>query len=356
MGRVEGFGDRFALQWHLDDRCNQACTHCYRSGQVRPTLDEDSRRRLLEDIATFIARRGVAGRIHFAGGEPFVCGQLLELVARARELGLPCRILSNGTLVDDRMAQELARLECHGVQVSLEGSEATHDAIRGKGAFTAALAGLATLRRAGVPATVSMTVHRDNHTEISAIAGLAGRHAQRVYFSRLIPTGRGGSQHETLSVQEWWRAAKRIRAIGSHMEVALRDPTFRPQLAAPWHAARCRAVAGCAAGYRTLTIESDGAIYPCRRLPMPLGKVGEMGLEEAWVHPEMERLRNRDLLEGACGTCSYRWVCGGCRGIPYALNGNPMAEDPQCAWGKLPLTRLRIAAGHARRAVAFAGL
>ncbi len=344
------FGDPFTVQWHLDDRCNQACRHCYREGPPRASFAPDARRRLLDEITTFIAARSLPGRIHFAGGEPFACDQLLELAEAASERGLAFRILSNGTLVTDEAARRLAPLHCHGVQISLEGPEPVHDGIRGPGAFQSAITGASRLKTAGIPVTFAMTLHRGNATYLRAMADLAAAHADRLYVSRLVPLGRG-SGLQPLDAQGWRNAQRELLALSREglVELALRDPTFRPHLAAPWHAARAGAVAGCALGRHTLTVEADGTIYPCRRLPIRLGQWPETSLEAAWAHSELEQLRNRDRLEGACGRCAYRWVCGGCRAIPFALSGRAQGEDPHCAWGVSRLSRLSLATGHAWR-------
>ena len=43
-------------------------------------------------------------------------------------------------------------------------------------------------------------------------------------------------------------------------------------------------------------------------------------------------MRDRDALEGKCGYCNYRFVCGGCRARAYAVTGNYMAEEPFCSY------------------------
>ncbi len=42
-------------------------------------------------------------------------------------------------------------------------------------------------------------------------------------------------------------------------------------------------------------------------------------------------------FKGKCGVCEYRQVCGGSRARAYALTGDPLGSDPDCAY--LPRTR-----------------
>ena len=46
------------------------------------------------------------------------------------------------------------------------------------------------------------------------------------------------------------------------------------------------------------------------------------------------------LLEGKCGACEFRNVCGGSRARSFAVYGSPFAEDPLC-----PYQPRRAAAG-----------
>jgi radical SAM protein with 4Fe4S-binding SPASM domain len=53
-------------------------------------------------------------------------------------------------------------------------------------------------------------------------------------------------------------------------------------------------------------------------------------------------LRDPALLEGKCGVCEYRMVCGGCRARAFGETGNYLDEEPFCLYQ--PRT-MRIACG-----------
>jgi radical SAM protein with 4Fe4S-binding SPASM domain len=76
-----------------------------------------------------------------------------------------------------------------------------------------------------------------------------------------------------------------------------------------------------------------GEIYPSGFLPLSAGNVRTHDLADVYRNSDLFRtLRDSDRLEGKCGVCEYRTVCGGSRARAHAMTGNYMASDPSCAW------------------------
>jgi len=87
----------------------------------------------------------------------------------------------------------------------------------------------------------------------------------------------------------------------------------------------------CPVGYKALTIDANGQYLPCRRLPIPLGDTRRDSFFKIWFcSPLLQKMREREKYIKICGTCSNANVCGGCRGIAYAVTGDPFAPDPNC--------------------------
>jgi radical SAM protein with 4Fe4S-binding SPASM domain len=107
---------------------------------------------------------------------------------------------------------------------------------------------------------------------------------------------------------------------------------------------------GCLAGKQYCRIYPTGDVTPCPYLPLTIGNVTQTPLAEIWQNSAvLTDLRNPDLLEGKCGACEYRRVCGGCRARAYGLHrtagntcgeldeahdlaGNYLAEEPWCPY------------------------
>lgn len=335
-GRRPLFNEPFFLQWHITDKCNLSCKHCYRD-EKKKSLPKDELLKILDNFVEFLKKYELMGRIQFAGGEPLIRKDIFELIERVRDKKIPSRLLSNGTLLTEELAHRLRKSGVRIFQISIEGNRQTHDEIRGEGTFERSIEGSKLLRRVGIQVTFSTTLTKINLGQIKDVIKIARKDADRVSFHRLVPTGAGEELSKYLLTKEEWNEAMfqmiRLRK-DIEIDFPLRDPTWRGWFFPPRIAQKTPSIAGCSAGYNQLTVESNGDVYPCRRLPIVIGNALDSNFIEIWKSEVLSKLRDRDLLEGKCKDCKLRWHCGGCRAIPYAMNGNYLAEDPQCFWSE----------------------
>jgi AdoMet-dependent heme synthase len=347
MPVVKGY--EFFIQWHLTERCNLRCAHCYQEaapGGEELSLPEISA--VIEETADLLAAWQEAYGIEFSpsfhvtGGEPLLHRDLPAILAEMKDRKFTVYLLSNGTLITEAWAENLAALKVDGVQISLEGPGRVHDAIRGPGSFAAALAGAKNLVAAGVKVIHNTTLSRLNAATFFDLVPLSvSLGAQELGCARLVPSGRGEALlDQMLSPQElaeFYREMLSLEVNG--LTVGSGDP-LASQLSAEPAPATSEAGSfpwgGCAAGVSGLTLLPDGTILPCRRLPVPLGNVRRDRLREVWAaSPVLEALRDKTRYAGKCGSCP-RWAqCRGCRAIAYAWSGTQgtpdfLAPDPQC--------------------------
>jgi radical SAM protein with 4Fe4S-binding SPASM domain len=89
-------------------------------------------------------------------------------------------------------------------------------------------------------------------------------------------------------------------------------------------------VPGCRAGIGMLSIKPNGDVVPCPLLDVKAGNVREQRLREILESEVFTRLQSREV-QGRCGACKFRELCGGCRVRAYITTGDYMGEDPLCA-------------------------
>jgi len=110
--------------------------------------------------------------IGFEGGEPLLRKDLPEILAYSRSLPLHTSLITNGTLLKSRI-DEIAPYINGILFVSLDGSEKTHDRIRGvDGCFKRAVEGI-TAAKKQVSVTINMTIMADNIDEVEDTVKLA---------------------------------------------------------------------------------------------------------------------------------------------------------------------------------------
>ena len=82
-----------------------------------------------------------------------------------------------------------------------------------------------------------------------------------------------------------------------------------------------------------LFISHTGNVYPSGFLPIHAGNIRETPLSEIYRNaPIFKSLRDTSKLEGKCGACEYKEICGGSRARAYALTGDPLAQEPCCIY------------------------
>ncbi len=335
----------FFIQWHLTENCNLWCRHCYQGERSTEEMPLPVVKKIIAEAADMIKEWSDAYEISFlpsmnvTGGEPLLRRDLFDILREIKDKGFEISVLTNGTLVDRVRAERLADLGVSSVQVSIEGSEAVHDSIRGQGSFAAAAAGVERLVDCDVAVTLNVTLSNLNAEEMKKIIAY-GSHAgvKRIGFSRLVPAGKGMALLSQMLTREQLKElyGTLFSLELKSLEIVTGDPVAAQMREKANGDAGMTAMSGCAAGVSGLTIQPNGNVTPCRRLPLSLGNVRKDSLREIWAaSPVLEALRDRKKYKGACGVCS-RWAhCRGCRAIAYAYSRSKgeddfLADDPQC--------------------------
>jgi radical SAM protein with 4Fe4S-binding SPASM domain len=254
------------------------------------------------------------------------------------------------------------------MSISLDGATApTHEGIRGVGGhFAATLAAIERLRRHGITVQVNTVVMRANVEELAAVARIvkeSGASIWEVFF--LVRVGRGAAVGELTPAQNedvchFLVDASRYGMIVRTVEAPFfrrvvvsrkalpvetdvrgrhgRGPLYerlaaalRAELGEPISPIRAQ-TKGTRDGKGIVFVAHDGEIHPSGFLPLSLGNVRRDDIVRVYrEHPLLRRIRAADF-GGRCGTCGFRELCGGSRARAYASSGDPLAEDPACAY------------------------
>jgi radical SAM protein with 4Fe4S-binding SPASM domain len=260
-----------------------------------------------------VLRSGVR-RIVLSGGEALLRRDCLAIAEHALAEGAEAVVLvTNGTVLPvttvDRLAGLQRRWASLLLHVSLDGcTDATHDLIRGAGAFARTMAGLDRLRAAGGRIDgVHTVVNRANIHELDEIADLArGLGAASWTVFPVAALGRGVHLDAIrLGHTQWADVLDRFASAPPHgLELGLMGPTVGDEWADPYTVPRPRADHSPQA-----CVGPDGAVFTCPPLRhVSAGNAVDVGTRSTW-HTTDARLRA--TLDEACPRCKYRSLCTG---------------------------------------------
>jgi len=344
--------------------CDLVCAHCRACAQPRRNpgeLSPQQARGVLDELRRFPEPPLVV----LTGGDPMKRPDVFDLVAHGSAQGLSMAMTPSATPLVTRDA--LLRLADSGLSrlaVSIDGANArSHDGLRGvPGSFARSLEILADARACGLSLQVNTTVHRGNVGELLELANLLddfGIVMWSVFF--LVPVGRAlaDARIEPEKYEEVFALLAREARRRSYVIKTTEAPHYRrfvlQQRKQSRHGGYRRGVAQNAAtpapmpamagttgatgmsgtndGNGVLFIGHTGLIQPSGFLPLPCGRFPADSIVEVYQeHALFRALRDSDHFSGKCGVCEFRSICGGSRARTFALTGDALSSDPDCAY------------------------
>jgi radical SAM protein with 4Fe4S-binding SPASM domain len=225
--------------------------------------------------------------------------------------------------------------------------------------FEDTVAAIRALVDAGLTVQVNTTVMRENLHELADVAALVqdtGAHIWEVFF--LVHVGRGVAsgavspeEHEDVchflyDASQYGFVVRTVEAPFFRRVVTERRAGAQPPRTATYLGLAQRLTALLGPGERRpsahtaatrdgkgiLFVAHDGEVYPAGFLPLGLGNLRDRPLSEIYRDdPLLRRIRAAEFT-GRCGQCPYADLCGGSRARAFAASGDPLAEDPACAF------------------------
>lgn len=288
--------------------CNHTCLHCYNPKDRQKTLSTQEFLDLIDELAD----QGCMF-LGFTGGEVFVRPDAMKLAQRARERKFSIRFLSNGSLIDEELADQIADLHPESVEISLLGVRPeTHDHFaQAPGSFVKILRALELLAEREVNVYARYVFTRHNVYEAPEVPNLAARlGVQYIYQTpHLLPTvdlDTSPATHRITNEQVKWLRQMKIW-----------NPKGRT---------------GCFAGVSRCSISPWGEIHPCEFLPQVVGNIREdKRISDIW-HASEERAAwddDRVHAPSSCRDCSNQNICIRCPAVSFLEEGSLTSSAAQ---------------------------
>ncbi len=327
--------------YELTRACDLVCLHCRACAQSQRDpheLNTARSKQLIDQLNEFPD----PPMLILTGGDPLKRADIYELIEYAVASGIDVSITPSATPLVNR--DSIRRLRDSGISrmaISIDGADAaTHDANRGvAGSFNHSLNVLRIARELGVETQINTTLSPVNLDQIEA---MGDRFAEfgialwSVFF--LIPVGRA-IHMARLSADQCEDAFARLLAQASKQSYMLKTteaPHYRRYVlqntakqsdAAP----RGFIPAGVNDGKGVMFVSHTGEIFPTGFLPIHCGDFPSESIVDVYQNsPTFKMLRDSDRLQGKCGVCEFRNVCGGSRARAFGVTGDFMAAEPDC--------------------------
>ena len=355
----------FLAIWEVTQSCDLACKHCRAAAQPIAHPDELSNaegKALIDQIADMHIPIFV-----FTGGDPLKRKDVFELIRYAAGKGVQVALTPSATPLLTREA--IFKMKEAGLVrlgISLDGScPEIHDNFRGlPGAWARTIQAVEWANEAGIPIQVHTTISRHNANDLDDLCNLFEKLAivmWNVFF--LVPVGRG-QLNDLLSGEEFEQVFGKIYELSQRVSFQIKTTEamhYRRYLlqnnlqerkmghghphasrheyepGAPTADAKTRTMGWATRrvndGKGFMFISHVGNVYPSGFLPIHAGNIRETPLAEIYRKaPIFKSLRDTSKLEGKCGACEYKEICGGSRARAYALTGDPLSQEPCCIY------------------------
>jgi SynChlorMet cassette radical SAM/SPASM protein ScmE len=337
----------------ITGRCNLHCQYCFYADEMTARTDLSTAQWL-----AFFEQLGQLGvmDVCLTGGEAFTRRDLFELIDGVIANRMRYSMLTNGTLITERVLAEFEkgkrRQRLNSIQISIDGSTAEIHNLSRPHSFERAVRGLRLLKAADFPLTVRVTINRHNVNDLENIAHFLFEEIGLPSFSTndAAPVGAGCQNAADISLTSH-EQAKAMEIISRLLEKypgrlqTQAGPQAKIRIHAEMEHARATGkktsrwqmgfLSACGCTFSKIAIMHDGAIVPCHMLPgLIMGSISTDSIAEIWQnHPILQSLRERRNISmqevRGCTGCDWAEYCNGsCPGLAHQLTGDFNRANP----------------------------
>lgn len=301
------------LVFEITNMCNLNCWFCYNPYThhiPQDGLDLRDYKSIIRKFAPF----GPVDVMGISGGEPFMRGDLCEILRITKTISKGITLLSNGTLINDQTLGSIVEYLDHiQFQIALHGPKRIHDlSVRKSGAFDAMRSGMKYLRQYTDNISVAMVISKRNihafEDGIKTAITLGAKHILMLRFNPPVPS----LTNYVLDLEEYTYALELLEnastdygigvSVGIPNLPCIVDERNYPHIQFPY----------CSAGWDAFAIDPFGNFKICVHSRNILGNVLSHEIPELVKNAQYHV---RDLMPPDPG-CKYFAQCRcGCRAV-----------------------------------------
>lgn len=325
----------YLIDWAITNRCSLNCIHC--RGMASTELDDGKIVEVARQIPLLKPRWVI-----IEGGEPLLRRELFEAIEIIHGEGIKVYLISNGMLLNERIAGRLAKLDVN-LMISMDGADKkSYEEIRRGASFEKLKRSVAIAKEYKILDSCPVTIGKHNYEQLGQIFEFARKIGyEKLTFLGIKPCHDyknyvlSGAQYESIFLSIVKYQEKYM------MDVYFDEPFFKPFLEKHHidhftegeNGIVVPNVPSCIFG-DYMFIETNGDVKPCTFAPVTMGNLNEKDLDEIWSYMQnsefIRGIRDFTGRSGKCRRCEYLYSCGGCRSRTFSLTGSWTASDPSC--------------------------
>jgi AdoMet-dependent heme synthase len=342
-------GPVLIVPWRCTFACDSKCVHCTSAGKKAASdeLCAKDAKKIVDQVADF-----GASFFGITGGEPFLRKDLFEVLDYAAEKGLGTSIITDGRLLDEEAFKKIFKNQTK-ISISIDGAQETDDAIRGEGAYAAAVSAIKRLSREKLLNILVYTfanageVTNVNEADMRHVLDLARQYGARwVVFHGMIPYSgdKAALKADPTPAQYEWVCNKLYDLTAEYNG----KPAINVYIPFYARVAKQRGMPDFEAWYsgfflgrcffgKFFSVAENGDAIPCSyNDAYRIGNIKDKPLKQIWADMQnnefFNKVKDKSNLKGKCGVCEYKELCGGCRSAALYYTGDIYGSDPRCAY------------------------
>ena len=326
------------LYFETTRNCNLNCKYCSTGSNTNTNHIEIPKSKIVKRIFEPAWELGT-NQIEFSGGEFLTRKDAFELLDIANKIGFKISIVSNGTILSEKILSKLSNLLGDNILISLgvnEFSECnfqTRDYDSNK-----ILALIKQIESYNITINMCVTVGKFNSKTFKETIKIIDQ--LKLPYNRIPLVPRSYDCRELMFDKNTMKEdinpvlRKYFRGYVSYVPFFLPPEIYESASGQNSlnYTVPTNPSVGCWVG-SFYGINPEGEVAPCPLLLDNIsgGNVLKTNLKEILYKSDLFRkIVDRSNLKGKCKNCKYNYTCGGCRTMAFYKTGDIFGEDPDC--------------------------
>jgi MoaA/NifB/PqqE/SkfB family radical SAM enzyme len=332
--------------FEISARCNLRCQMCAINYDGRYKLAAHRRSFFEPDL--FAKLRPIFPTLYraslFGLGEPMLNRHMIDYILELADAGVEVCFTTNGTLIDEKKADEIARAGAKRVMVSIDGATAaTYEEVRRGGRFDAVVRGIRSLAEAAakygrLEVDLSYVAMRCNFEEIPRLVSLCAElGADAVHIEPLLaqvgsPELDEHYARENLGLADPRRVAAAFdeaQAIARERGVRFGSRFVGEQETFDYPAAvQTEMTWACCEPWAAIWVTSEGEVRTCCLNDTTFGNLFEQMIDEVWNGEIFRRFRSQHARHEPADGCANCFRNGRVRSSTFFRPTQPVTYFP----------------------------